>query len=618
MNIALVRGANQVRIRINPYLESHPMNQMTVLHRLFEWSEETPNAPSQRYRRNGQWVELSAREYRDRVFHFAVFLESRGFTAADSACIFSYNSAEWAHFHLAVMLIRMKTAGLYPNATAKDCHYILEHTECSAFAVQNKAYWDKSSVAGSGHPEKIRLIIVFEGDSSFSPKAVSYADAIAEGKRLAGGKSFRDYLDRIHATDPAFIVYTSGTTGTPKGALISHDNLAFVTDAMTARWKLPFADGALFSFLPLCHVAEQIHSIGVALSRRYLVNYCSAFENVSKEISEVAPTLLLCVPRVWEKMMEGVVHKLEKAGGVSRALAKWAFAVGAENSRTRRIGKGLSPAASVRGKIAERVIFAKVKKALGLYRAKIVASGAAPLPGHVSEWFRSIGIDIYDTYGATEAGIMCATVPGEKSDGTVGRALDGSQVRLADDGEICSKGRNIFLGYFKDEAQTRGVLVDGWYHTGDLGAMTPEGHLRIVGRKKEIMKTSGGKMIAPVPIEERLKEAAMISQVCLVGDNRKFVSALVTLSESVLEEIRAENKAVKHGLVVDSAILSQVEREVARVNGNLAGFEQVKKFSVIDREFSIADGEMTPTLKMTRRVIEEKFKAIVDRMYAGP
>jgi long-chain acyl-CoA synthetase len=173
------------------------------------------------------------------------------------------------------------------------------------------------------------------------------------------------------------------------------------------------------------------------------------------------------------------------------------------------------------------------------------------------------------------------------------------------------------LGYFKDEAQTRAAIVDGWYHTGDLGTLTDKGLLKIVGRKKEIMKTSGGKMIAPVPIEERLKEAAMISQVCLVGDNRKFISALVTLSESILAEIRAENRATKDGLIVDSSIIARVEREVARVNGTLAGFEQVKKFAVIDREFSILDGEMTPTMKMKRRVIEEKFKSIVDGMYAA-
>ena len=307
------------------------MNQMTVLHRLSDWSEESPAAPAQRYLRDGGAVELSARDYRDRVFHLALFLESRGFNSADTACIFSYNRAEWAHFHLAVMLIRMKTAGLYPNTSAKDCRYILEHTECSVLAIQDESYWDKAK--GAGIPERIRLILVFDGDAGFSEKAVSYADAIAEGKRLAVGKSFREYLPLIRATDPAFIVYTSGTTGTPKGALISHDNLVFVADAVAERWKLPFADGTLFSFLPLCHIAEQVHSVGVALSRRYLVNYCSAFDNVSKEICEVAPTLLLCVPRVWEKMMEGVVHKLEKAGSVSRTLAKWAFSVGAENSR---------------------------------------------------------------------------------------------------------------------------------------------------------------------------------------------------------------------------------------------------------------------------------------------
>jgi len=589
----------------------------TVLHRLADWARATPQAPAQRFRVNGTWKSITAKDYLDRVFHLAVYLESCGFTAKDVGAILAYNSMEWVHMELALMLIGTKSAGLYPNSTTKDIHYILNHTDASVLAVQNKEYFNKIIAEGKTLPNHIRLVIVFDGDTSVSPKAISYAKALEEGKKLAQGKKVDDYLAKLDPFGPAFMIYTSGTTGNPKGAILSHDNLAFTSDQIAKRWKLPFENESLFSFLPLCHIAEKLHSIGVGITQRYAVNYCTKFDNLITELAEVEPTLMLCVPRVWEKMMEGVVSKIERGKGAKKVLAVWALEAGRRIAEAKFSGRSPSPLDLASHALAKRLVLTKIRKALGLNRAHLLASGASPLPAHVSKWFRRLGYEIFECYGLTEStGMVSITLPGVECAGTVGKPLEATEFKLASDGEICSKGRHIFLGYLNDEANTKATIIDGWLHTGDLGQWTSSGLLKIVGRKKEIMKTSGGKMIAPVPIEERIKEANFISQVCLVGDNRKYLSALVTLSESELNDLKAKAGSFQDGVLKDAELLKKVTGEFERVNKSLASFEQVKKFTVIDREFSIADGEMTPTMKMKRNVIESRFKPLIDQMYS--
>ena len=590
----------------------------TVLHRLSDWAKATPHAIAQRTKISGQWKGTTAKEYLDRVFYLGVYLESCGLKPGEISAILSYNCAEWVHMELAAMLIRAESAGLYPNSTTKDIHYVLSHTEASVLAVQNKDYFDKIVAEGKSLPSSIRLIIVFDGDTSISPKAVSYAKAIEEGKKLAGGKKIEDYLSKIDPFAPAFMIYTSGTTGNPKGAVLSHDNLTFTSDQIAKRWKLPFGGGgSLFSFLPLCHIAEKLHSIGVGITQRYMVSYCTKFDNLVSELGEVEPQLLLCVPRVWEKMMEGVVSKIEKGSGAKKQLAIWALGVGKRVQDARIHRRAVAPLDLIAHPIADRLVLGKIRKALGLARANLLASGAAPLPAHVSKWFRGLGLEVLECYGLTEStGMVSITLRGVDCAGTVGKPLEGCEFKLGDDGEILSKGRHIFLGYLKDEANTKATLEEGWLHTGDLGEWTSAGLLRIVGRKKDIMKTSGGKMIAPVPIEESLKEATFISQVCLVGDNRKYLSALLTLSDSALNDVKERKGSLKDGVVVDPEMIRQVQGEFDRVNSSLASFEQVKKFTIIDREFSINDGEMTPTMKMKRNVIEQRFRPLIDHMYS--
>ncbi|WP_437757329.1 AMP-dependent synthetase/ligase [Sorangium sp. So ce1389] len=595
----------------------------TVLHRLDQWANESPDAPAQRYRSQGQWRTLTAREYRDRVYHLALFIESRGFDASQIGAILSYNCPQWVHADLAALLVGGKSAGLYPNSTAKDIQYILSHTEATLLSVQNKEYYQKISAGGgeSDVPDSVRWILVFDGDASFSPKAISYEQALAEGRALAqqpGAKKYADYLAKIDPNAGAFLIYTSGTTGNPKGAVLSHHNLAYASDIASKYWGLPFARGSMFSFLPLCHIAEKLQSVGVGITKRYTVNFCSKFENVATELPDVQPTLLLCVPRLWEKMMEGVMAKVRGGKGAKKKLAEWALSVGARVAEAKFAKRAPSPLDLVQLKIADKLVLSKVRTALGLSKAEVIASGAAALAPHIMTWFRALGLDILEAFGQTEStGIISMTEPGVEGAGTVGKPVPGVEFKLADDGELLTRGPHVFMGYFKDEAATQAVLKGGWLHTGDLGEWNERGQLKIRGRKKEILKTSGGKMIAPLPIEEKLKAAEIISQVCMVGDGRKYISALITLTEGKLAELKDRGALNGDAAITSPEVVNQVKAHIDSLNAGLASFEQIKKFTVLGREFSVQDGEMTPTLKMKRNVIEQRFRGVIDQMYAG-
>lgn len=595
----------------------------TILHRLADWAESEPRAIAQRFRKDDQWVPITVREYCDRVYWLALFLESRGMTRDDVGTILSYNCPEWVHLDLATLLVGAKSAGIYPNSTQKDIHYILNHTESRFFAVQNKTYFDKlsGSQGESGLPARVDTLLVFDGDASLSPKAVSYQSALAQGKKLAsekGAKTLKDYLNALDPHAPAFMIYTSGTTGSPKGALLSHDNLVYTVEHAMAHWDLAPGEGALFSFLPLCHIAEKIQNLGGGIFLRYTVHFCSQFEKVSQELPLAEPTLLLCVPRLWEKMMEGVNLKLASAPPLRRALAQWALGVGAKAARAKYSGNSIGYADLIQLHLANKLVLGKVKAALGLQRADALASGAAVLPAHVSRWFQSLGFEINEVFGQTEStGIIFMTERGKDHAGTVGISVKGLESKIAEDGEVLTRGRHVFKGYFKDpEATAKTIDPEGWLHTGDLAAKTPQGLTRIRGRKKEIMKTSGGKMVAPVHIEEELKTAPMISQVCLVGDGKKFISALVTLTESKMAELAKVSGSLSGTTITKPEVVREVQAWVDRVNQGLASYEQIKKFAILSKEFSIEGGEMTPTLKMKRNVIETKYQAIIDSFYA--
>lgn len=557
----------------------------------------------------------------NRIFHLALYLEASGFTKKDIVCILASNSPQWVHSDLAPQLLGGQSAGIYPNATPKEVHYVLNHTEASVLAVQNKEYFEKI-LAGGALPPCIKTIIVFDGETSISPLAVSYSDVLLEGAQIAKRqkKKLAEYLKLIQPDDAAFLVYTSGTTGNPKGAILSHDNLVFCADAISRFWDLPYERGSLFSFLPLCHIAERLQNLGVGISQRYTVNFATRFENLTTELLEVQPTLLLSVPRLWEKMMEGVLHKVKMSPLPRRRLIQWALDVGARVAEAKYRGRFPRPLDLIQREVADRLVLSKVRHAMGLGHAEKIASGAAALSPFVSKWFRSLGLEILEDFGQTEStGVICITEPGVDCAGTVGIPVPGIEFKIAEDGEVLCRGRNVFKGYYKDPAATAEAIPPsegGWLHTGDLAELTERGLVKIRGRKKEVLKTSGGKMIAPLPIEEAIKASHLISQVCIVGDGRNYLSALVTLSEGSLKELKDRPGILDQLVIQDSEINQQVKEKIDEVNHSLASYEKIKKFTVLSREFSIADGEMTPTLKMKRNVIENHFRPIIDGMYS--
>ncbi|MBI2520190.1 MAG: AMP-binding protein [Bdellovibrio sp.] len=574
----------------------------TVLHRLKSWADEHPEDIAQRYKQKGEWCNITAKEYCQRVFWLAIFLQSKGFNASDVGAILSYNCPEWVHLDLAPLLLGGKSAGLYPNASFNDISYVLKDTQCKLLSLQNKLYFDKATHQGQVPlPSHIKIVLVFEGDASFCAQGVSYAQALEEGKKLAESLQLQDYLDRLDPKHGAFLIYTSGTTGNPKGALLSHDNLAYASSIAMPVWGITKRMGNTFSFLPLCHIAEKIQNIGAGLTCQLRVDYCSGFENIAAELGEVRPVLLLSVPRLWEKMVEGVRQKLSTATGLKKVLAEWAIQTGQRVAQKKYRGQALSLFDEWQLFFANRLVLSKIKKAMGLDQVKLAASGAASLPAYVANWFAGLGINILEVYGQTEStGLISMTRPGVDSAGTVGLPVPNTDFKIMEDGEICTKGRHVFLGYYNKAEATNETIIDGWLHSGDLGKMDEKGLLKIVGRKKEIMKSSGGKMVAPVPIEDKIKTSPWVAQACMVGDGRKYFSMLLTLPE---------------GVKLNPEVEQAINKKIEEVNQELAGYEQIKYCKILANDFSIERGEMTPTMKMKRAAIEKNYKSDIDSMY---
>jgi long-chain acyl-CoA synthetase len=594
----------------------------TFLHQLKNWEKENPNWIAQSFKSQGVWKPITVKTFCERVYWIALFLESQGMTSKDILTLFSFNCPAWVHADLGALLLGAKTAGIYPNASPKDVAFVLQHTESRFLAVQNQRYLKKiqETPEGKEYLHQFKLILVFEPESPLPPQGISYEDACQQGKLLASsGKSYEQYLENLNPHDPAFIIYTSGTTGKPKGALLSHDNFVSTIQLGIQFWglKVPKEEkeqGRIFSFLPLCHVAETVHNLGAGILLRHTVYFCSSFEHVSLELPEVQPTLLLCVPRIWEKMMEAVLSKTAKKQGISKKVLLWGLATGFQLRKQVLFSKKLTLLERMRYELAEKLVLNPIKRALGLQKATLLVSGAAPLGANVKEWFQGLGLEIIEDFGQTEStGIICMTKQGENSGNTAGKPVPGLEVKLAEDGEILTRGVHVFQGYLNDPKATKEVLQDHWLHTGDLGTFNDQGSLRIVGRKKEILKTSGGKQVAPLALEEEMKQCPMVSQACIIGDGRKHIAALLTLHPTALESL---SKPASDPIITLPEILEPIQMHINKLNATLSSFEQIKKFVVLAKEFSIESGEITPTLKLKRKVIEEHYQSIVQSIYS--
>jgi long-chain acyl-CoA synthetase len=521
------------------------------------------------------WREVSWPEAAERVEALGRALLARGIGHGDAVAVVARTRLEWLLLDWAIMSIGAVVVGLYPSNTAEECRYILEHCDAVLVFVENDEQQEKVASVYSGPVVRFDAITQFE----------------AEGRAYDGPPP-----GPVAEDDVATLIYTSGTTGPPKGVILTHRNLATAASRATSTTN---EDDLVLLFLPMAHSFARIAHQGSAFNGA-TVALVSDVARVSEALQRTKPTFLPAVPRVYEKIHANTLGEIERAGGLKRALGLWALRVGAKA----HAAEHPSPLLKLQARVADKLVFAKVKEKLG-GRLRLGVSGAAPLGLDVLEFFNSLGILVIEGYGLTETSSSLSV--NEQEDyrlGTVGRAVDGCEVRFDEDGEILVKSPSVFAGYYKDpEATAAAFTDDGWFRTGDVGEIDDDGFIKITDRKKDLIITAGGKNIAPQNLENALKASRFVSQAVAIGDRRPYVTALITLD---WDEVNATGRDPQE----------LVQEIVDTVNHDRVRVEQIKKFAILPRDFSQEEGEVTPTLKLRRRIVQEHFSDEIENLYA--
>ncbi len=565
--------------------------------------------PAYLVERDGGWAEVSWEEADARVRAYANGLLARGVRKGDAFGILAQNDVEWALMDFALAHIGAVGVPIYANNAARDVGYLLEHSEAVGVVCEDGDQLAKVEAVAEGLPNLKHVLTFYD-----LPGLAAHGRDFATSSPTA----LDDATAAIDEEDLYTIIYTSGTTGPPKGCMLSHRNyyaMTSVVDSMEDHYR---GDDLMLLYLPLAHNFGRL----MLLTGAY-VGFPIAFLpdplRVGEAMLEVRPTVLPSVPRVYEKVYSAVQARFDEATGAKRKLIDWALPIGREVSRLQAEGKTIPPLLAARHKVADRLVFAKVKERLG-GRLRIPISGGAPLAREIAEFFDAIGIRILEGYGLTECTTAASTNrPNAYRFGTVGRALPGFEVKLAEDGEILVRSETVFQGYFKDPEATAAVVSeDGWLKTGDIGELDEDGFVSITDRKKDILVTAGGKNVAPQNIENDLKTSRYVSQALVVGDRKPYVAALITL-----DEVELGRWAAEQGIEGDIATLARDERVrdllqevVDDVNRDRSRFEQVKRFVLLPRDFSMEHGEVTPTLKLRRRAVIEHFSDEVEKLYS--
>ncbi len=590
---------------------------------LFANAQRQPNAPAYRHFDGKTWASTDWSTYGQEVRRTARALIALGVKEGDTICILGNNRPEWVIADVAAMAVGGVPAGIYATCSAEEVAFVVSHAEAGVIVVENLAQLQKveSRVA---HTPNLRHVIVMRGAGPVSrvidaptPVRVLDWDTFLTKEETVSDSEVERRLNGLNEDDTATLIYTSGTTGNPKGVMLTHRNLTHTAKVAAQICSVP-PDTRMVSYLPLSHIAEQMFSIHAAITIGYEIWYARSMETLLEDMQAARPTILFGVPRVWEKMHAKLSARLAEASGVKGAIARWATDVGRRVNAERNAGRSPGAWLGVQYKLADRLLYSKVKGLLGLDKTRFGISGAAPISAAVLEFFSGLDIVIHEVYGQSEdCGPTSFNVPGRTRYGTVGPAIPGCDLRIADDGEVLVRGPNVFKGYFKDPAATAETLVDGWLHSGDLGKIDADGFLSIVGRKKDILITSGGKNITPVNIEAKLKDLPLVSQAVVIGDNRNYITALVTLDAEA-----AAAFATARGLPTDSLhTLAEIRAELQRgvdeqVNPSFARVEHVRKFAILASDFSAETDELTPTQKIKRRVVNAKYKDIIEGLYA--
>jgi long-chain acyl-CoA synthetase len=604
------------------------MEEKTVLDLFYKRIREDPDDILHYEKVEGSWRGTTAAEIEGDTRSLACGLRALGLRKGDRVGILSRVRHEWLRADLAVLANGAVTVGIYSTLTPAQVHYILEHSEARFLFVEDMEQLQKVVSCWARLPG-LESVILFDPPPSkedmpeecrsraggcLSLKEVVHLGDVRDSREP---ETYEQVLQSVGPDDLASIVYTSGTTGPPKGAMLTHRNLCSVVLSVVS--VMPYQKGDVgVIFLPLSHILQRVISYGgMYIGARGA--YAESIDKLIDNFREIRPTVQVSVPRIWEKIHQRVIAAVEEGSPLKRLIFKRAMTVGHQMAEYRARGDEPPISLEIRYALADRLVFRKVKDIFG-GRIRFLTSGGAPLSEHIARFFYAMGLLILEGYGLTEtAAPACVNRIDDFRFGTVGKPIPGMEIRIGEDGEILIRGAGVFMGYYKNPAATAEALdEDGWLHTGDIGEIDADGFLRVTDRKKDIIITSGGKNIAPQNVENLLKTSPYISQAMVYGDRRKYLTVLITLDR---EELL--NFARKRGLEGEDMgalcrhpeVENLVAGELERANEELAGFETVKKFRILDREFTVEDGTLTPTLKVKRKVVARRYRELLEAMY---
>ena len=621
---------------------------LTLPGRLLGHKRQTPDRVALRVKRLGIWQPYTWADYHRETAACAHALHTAGIRAGDHVAILSDNRPEWLFADLGAQALGARSVGIYQTNPADDVGYILRHAGVRVLFCEDQEQVDKAIEVDA---PTLEHIVVFDprGTRAYDdPRLTDYATWRQTGLDAhdAAPQTIDDWIGHLDPDAPAMVVYTSGTTGEPKGALLTGRNGLSIAPDVT-RFLGITPDDVLLSYLPLCHVAEKIFTLYTPLTAGCVVHFGESIATVRQDLCEVSPTVFLGVPRIWEKMHAGIILRMRDSSWLKRRLFDWAVRVGHTIAARRRHaidGKyGIARRAdddsnatddidatlarkpnaidAIRWWLADFLVFRPLQERLGLRRCRIPITGAAPLSADLITWFHAIGVRILEGYGQTEcAGVSHTNPPDRPRIGTVGTVLPGLECRIADDGEVLVRGPAVFAGYLHAPDATAATVHDGWLHTGDIGQVDPDGYLSITGRKKEIIITAGGKNLSPEKIENALKTSPYIKEAVAIGDRRKFIAALVQIEPDAVGDYATRREIAYTSFADLSArpeIVALIDAEIRAANDHLARVEQVRAFRLFDKELHQDDGELTATQKVRRRAIADKYGDLIEDMYRG-
>ena len=570
----------------------------------------------------GIWQSITWQEYREHVTHFALGLKAVGFERGDHLAIISENCREWIYAELGTIALGGVTIGVYPTSPATEVQYVVSHADARFVVCEDQEQTDKILEVWDELPRLQKIIVIdMKGLRNYPQEnIISFQEIEVLGRELAVENLglFASEVAQGQPEDVCIMIYTSGTTGKPKGAMINHKNIE-ATTLSTIKAIEPTVEDTVVSYLPLCHVAEKIFTLFLPIYVGFTVNFAESIATIQSDLREIAPTIFLGVPRIWEKLQSSIIINIKETTPFKRWLYNRCMAVGRRRAELLLAGKSVGLGLKILDTLAYWLIFRSLQNFIGLRKAHFCFSAAAKVSPEVLRFFHDIGIRVKEGYGMTECtGLSFIHMGDDIKLGTVGKAIDIVEFKISDKGELLKRGGSIFVGYYNDEAATSAMIVDGWLHTGDVAVLDEDGHLKIVDRMKDIIITSGGKNIAPSEIENALTTSLYIKEAIVVGEGRNYLAALLQIDFdnvgkwAIDQNIPFTNFKNLSGL---SQVFDLIKNEVERVNQQFARVENVRRFKLLTKELDHDDDEMTATMKIRRANVYKKFAAEIDEVY---